>query len=51
MISSTMATLECAAQVSAAAIRTHSTGSPVMALSNARTLGALSAGARVVSRM
>ncbi len=30
MISSTTATLECAAQVSAAAIRTQSTGSPVI---------------------
>ena len=32
MISSTVATLECAAQVSAAAITMHSTGSPVIAL-------------------
>ena len=31
MISSTVATLECAAQVSAAASRMHITGSPVMA--------------------
>ena len=33
MISSTLATLECAAQVRAAASTMHSTGSPVMALS------------------
>ena len=44
MISSTVATLECAAQVSTAAITTHSSGSPVMAPSSVRTAGACSAG-------
>ena len=38
----TMATLECAAHVSAPASTMHSTGSPVMALSKARTPGAFS---------
>ena len=51
MISSTVATLEWAAQVSRAASRMHITGSPVMAPSRTRTLGALSAGCRVSSRM
>ena len=46
-----MATLECAAQVRAAASTMHSTGSPVMALSRRRTSGAFSAGASVSSRM
>ena len=51
MNSSTVATLECAAQVSAAAITTHSIGSPVMAPSSVRTTGACSAGASVSSRI
>ena len=51
MTSSTTAALEWAAQVSAAAIRTQSTGSLVIAASSARTLGAFSAGASVSSRM
>ena len=51
MISSTVATLECAAHVSRAASRMHITGSPVMAPSSTRTLGALSAGCSVSSRM
>jgi hypothetical protein len=46
-MSSTVATLECVAQVSAVAIRMHNTGSPVMDRSKARTAGAFSAGARV----
>ena len=49
--SSTTATLECAAQVSAAAMRMHSTGSLVMEASSACTAGACSAGASVSSRM
>ena len=51
MISSTVATLEWAAQVSAAPSRMHITGSPVMAPSKACTPGAPSAGANVSSRM
>ena len=51
MNSRTVATLECAAQVRAAAIRTHNTGSPVSALNSARMVGAFSAGASVLSRM
>ena len=50
MISSTVATLECAAQVSRAASRMHITGSPVMAPSSTRTLGALSAGCQRVEQ-
>ena len=51
MISSTVATLECAAQVSAAAITMHSTGSPVIDCRRVRTIGASSAGARLTIRM
>ena len=51
MTSSTTAALEWAAQVRAAAIKMHSTGSPVIASSSARTLGAFSAGASVSSRI
>ncbi len=51
MINSTVATLEWAAQVRRAASRMHISGSPVMAPSSTRTLGALSAGASVSSRM
>jgi hypothetical protein len=51
MTSSTTAALEWAAQVSAAAIRTHKTGSPVIAARSARTLGAFSAGASVSIRI
>ena len=51
MISSTVATLECAAQVTTAPIRMQSTGSPVMAPISTRTLGAFSAGASVSSRI
>ena len=47
MISNTVATLECAAHVSAAPISTQSTGSPVISLRSARTLGAFSAGAQI----
>ena len=46
-----MATLEWAAQVSAAAITTQSTGSLVTAAMSARTAGVCSAGASVPSRM
>ena len=51
MINSTVATLECAAQVTAAAITMHSTGSPVIDCSRVRTIGASSAGALVTIRM
>ena len=51
MTSNTTAALEWAAQVSAAAIRTHKTGAPVIAARRARTLGALSAGASVSIRI
>ena len=50
-MSSTIAALECAAQVSTPAIRIQSSGSPVAAASSARTLGASSAGASVSSSM
>ena len=45
MISSTLATLECTAQVMPAARITQSTGSLVTEVMNSRTVGALSAGA------
>ncbi|MGY4595435.1 hypothetical protein ACVWXL_003181 [Bradyrhizobium sp. GM22.5] len=51
MISSTLATLECTAQVTSAAITMHRTGSPVMEDITTRTPGAFSAGASVSSRM
>ena len=51
MMRSTTATLECAAQVSAAAISTQRTGSWVIEASSVRTAGASSAGASVSSRM
>ncbi|MGY3359038.1 hypothetical protein ACVWZK_005701 [Bradyrhizobium sp. GM0.4] len=51
MISSTLATLECTAQVTSAAITMHRTGSPVMEDITMRTPGAFSAGASVSSRM
>ena len=51
MISSTLATLECTSQVTIAANRMQSTGSPVMAFMNTRTPGAFSAGASVLSRI
>ena len=51
MISKTLATLECTAQVTTAPIRMHSTGSPVMAFMKTRAPGACSAGASVSSRI
>ena len=51
MISRTVATLECAAQLKAAAITMHSTGSPVIDCRRVRTTGAFSAGAELTSRM
>ena len=51
MISRTVATLEWAAHVSAAASRMHITGSPVMVRSASRAKGAFSAGARLSMRI
>ena len=51
MISSTLATLECTAQVMSAAMTMQSTGSPVIDDITTRTPGAFSAGASVSSRM
>ena len=51
MTSSTLATLECTAQVTTAPMMMQSTGSPVMAFMKTRTPGAFSAGASVSSRM
>ena len=51
MIRSTLATLECTAQVTSAAMTMHRMGSPVMADITTRTPGAFSAGASVSSRM
>ena len=51
MISSTLATLECTAQVTTAPITMQSTGSPVMAFMNTRMPGAFSAGASVSIRI
>ena len=51
MISRTLATLECTAQVTTAPMMMQSTGSPVMALMKTRTPGAFSAGASVSSRI
>src|SRR5215468_7008369 len=48
---STLATLECTAQVMTAARMTQSTGSPVIAPMSTRTPGAFSAGASVSSRI
>ena len=51
MIRRTIATLEWAAHVSPAASRMHITGSAVIAPSSMHTLGALSAGLNVLSRI
>ena len=51
MMSRTTATLECAAQVSAAAITMQKTGSWVIAARSDLTRGASSAGAKVSTRM
>jgi hypothetical protein len=51
MINSTVATLECAAQVRVAATMTHNTGSAVMAENKGRLVGAFSAGAKLSIKM
>src|SRR5215510_12224956 len=51
MTSRTVATLEWAAHVSAAASKMHIIGSPVIARSTSRATGAFSAGARLSMRM